>query len=231
MFKLLIREKRRSILPFMPKKAGLIIGVTVIFVVLAAFFMIQKSNPATSTQTADSAKKESGESLGDFAKGSIASLLSAGKNVTCSMKYPDGNGSGTVYVSGKKMRGEFTVMAEAPKEYKSSMIQDGDYAYMWSDVDKKGTKFKVSGIPTPSPTTTTKTEAVDINQEVDLKCSAWNVDPSMFVVPADIEFMDMSAMMEKVQEQSGMMRDSQKSSCDAIADPQAKAACQSALGN
>lgn len=196
-----------------------------------AFFMIQKSNPSTSTQTADTAQNTSNQSLGDFAKGSIASLLTAGKNVTCSMQYPDGNGSGTVYVTGKKMRGEFTVKTDASKEYQSSMIQDGEYAYMWSDADKKGTKFKVSGIPTPSPATAAKSEAVDINQEVDLKCSTWSVDPSKFIVPADVEFTDLSAIMEKVQEQSGAMKDTQKSACDSIADPEQKAACQSALGN
>lgn len=215
----------------MQKKAGLLIGSIVIIVVLAAFFMIQKSNPSTSTQTADSAQNTSSQSLGDFAKGSIASLLTAGKNVTCSMKYPDGNGSGTIYVTGKKMRGEFTVKMDASKEYQSSMIQDGEYAYMWSDADKKGTKFKVSGIPSSSPAAAAKSEVVDINQEVDLKCSTWNVDSSKFVVPADVEFTDLSAMMEKVQEQSGAMKDAQKSPCDAIADSEQKAACQSALGN
>lgn len=215
----------------MQKKAGLIIGAIVIGVVLAAFFLMKSSSPSTSSQTADTMQKETGESVGSMAKGSIASLLSAGKNVNCSMKYPDGKGSGTVYVSGKKMRGDFTVMMDATKEYKSSMIQDGEYAYMWSDADKKGTKFKVSGIPTPSPATTAKTDTVDINQEVDLNCSTWGVDPSMFVVPTDVQFTDMSAAMEQMQKQTGTMKDVQKGACDAIADPQAKAACQSALGN
>ena len=147
------------------------------------------------------------------------------------MVYPDGKGSGTIDVSGKKMRGDFNMMVDSTKEYKSSMIQDGEYAYMWSDADKKGTKFKVAGLPSPSPTATSKSSTVDVNQEVDLKCSSWGVDPSKFVVPTDVEFTDMSAMMDKMQEQSGMMKNTQKSACDAISDPQAKAQCVSALGN
>lgn len=215
----------------MQKKAGLVIGAIVIIVVLIAFFMMQKTNPSTSSQSVNETQKVTeSESLGSVTKGSIASLLAAGKNVTCAMTYPDGKGSGTIYVSGKKMRGDFTVIMDASKEYKSSMIQDGEYAYMWSDLDKKGTKFKVSGIPTPTPATTPKTDTVDINQEVDMNCSTWGVDPSKFVVPTDVQFTDMSAMMENIQGQ-GTMKDSQKSACDSIADPQAKAACQSALEN
>lgn len=215
----------------MQKKAGLIIGAIVVIVVLVAFFLMQKSNPSTSSQTADTMQNQTNDdTAASMTKGSIASLLTAGKNVTCSMTYPDGKGSGTIYVSGKKMRGDFTMM-DASREYKSSMIQDGEYAYMWSDADKKGTKFKVAGIPSPSPVANAKMDTADINQEVDLNCSTWGVDPSRFVVPTDVEFTDMSSMMEQMQDQSGMMKDADKSACDAISDPQAKAACQSALGN
>lgn len=215
----------------MQKKAGLVIGAIVIIVVLIAFFMMQKTNPSTSSQSAKETQNTTkSESLGSATKGSIASLLAAGKNVSCTMTNPDGKGTGAIYVSGKKVRGDFTTMTDPSKEFKSSMIQDGEYAYMWSDADKKGTKFKVSAIPTPTPNSASTTDAVDINQEVDMNCSTWTVDPSKFIVPADVQFTDMSAMMEGMQGQ-GTTNNSQKSICDSIADPQAKAACQSSLGN
>ncbi len=213
----------------MPKKAGLIIGAVVIIVVLAAFFMIQKSNPAAPSESADSTQKESSDSLNNFAKGSIASLLTAGKNVTCSLKYPEGKGTGTVFVSGKKVRGDFTTATDAAKEFKTSMIQDGEYAYIWSDADKKGTKIKVSGLPSPSPVANSKTDTSDINQEVDLSCSTWSADPSKFAVPADVEFTDVSALMEKSQGQLPAGNSTPTSPCDAITDPQNKAACISAM--
>lgn len=208
----------------MQKKIGIIAAALVLLVIIAFFALKQSSKPSDNIES--SQKTESGESL---TRGSIANLLTSGKNVNCAMTYPDGKGSGTIYVSGHKMRGDFMVNAEAMGEVKSSMIQDGEYAYMWSDVDKKGTKFKVAGIGTPSPAANSKTESVDVNQEVDLKCSSWGVDSSMFIVPTDVEFTDMSAMMEKVQDQSGAIPSNQNNLCDSIIDPQDKAACVSAL--
>lgn len=190
-----------------------------------AFNQFSKTSK-TSSEINSSQKTESSESL---TRGSIANLLTSGKNVNCTMTYPDGKGSGTIYVSGHNMRGDFMVNVEAMGEVKSSMIQDGEYAYMWSDADKKGTKFKVSGLPSPSPAANSQAESVDLNQQVDLKCSAWGVDASKFTVPGDVEFTDMSAIMEKVQGQSGAVQNNQNNICDSITDPQAKAACVSAL--
>lgn len=211
----------------MQKQVGIVVGAAVILFIIAiiAFNQFSKTSK-TSSETSSSQKTESSESL---TRGSIANLLTSGKNVNCTMNYPDGKGSGTIYVSGKKMRGDFTVNVETIGEVKSSMIQDGEYAYMWSDADKKGTKFKVSGIPAPSPTADSNNQSVDLNQEVDLKCSSWGVDPSKFTVPSDVEFTDMSAMMEKVQDQSGAIQNNQSNLCDSITDPQDKAACVSAL--
>lgn len=209
----------------MHKKIGIIIAAFILLVIIA-FFALNQASKTSSNKIASSEKSESSEPL---TRGSIASLLTSGKNVNCTMSYPDGKGAGTIYVSGKKMRGDFTVNVETIGEVKSSMIQDGEYAYMWSDADKKGTKFKVSGIPTPSPTANSSNQSVDLNQEVDLKCSSWGVDPSKFTVPSDVEFTDMSAMMEKVQDQSGAIQNNQSNLCDSITDPQDKAACVSAL--
>lgn len=209
----------------MPKKTGIIIGAVILMIIITFFAFNQFSNKTTPGISSEE-KAVSSDSL---TKGSIANLLTSGKNVNCTMTYPDGKGSGIIYVSGKKMRGDFMVNVESLGEVKSSMIQDGEYAYLWSDADKKGTKFKVSGIPTPSPIANSSNQSVDLNQEVDLKCSSWGVDPSKFTVPSDVEFTDMSAMMEKVQDQSGAIQDNQSNLCDSITDPQAKAACVSAL--
>lgn len=228
-FHCLIREKGGSILfeMNMQKKAGLIIGVIVIAIVLAVFFLMQSmKSPEQKSENSVA------NGLGEMTKGSIAGLIAAGKSVNCTMNYPDGQGSGSVYVSGKKVRGDFSVLAEG-KEYKSSMIQDGDYAYLWSDADKKGTKIKVSGLGSGSAPTgaNSQSQAVNLDQQVDLKCSSEGVDASKFVVPSDVEFTDMSAMMEKVQQQSGQTPGSTSSPCDAITDPQAKASCVSAYSN
>lgn len=206
----------------MQKKIAVIVGGLILLVV-AFFALKQSSKPSVNIES--SPKSESSESL---TRSSIASLLTSGKNVNCTMNYPDGKGTGAIYVSGKKMRGDFTVNVESIGEVKSSMIQDGEYAYVWG-ADKKGTKFKISGIPTPSPTANAQNESVDINQEVDLKCSPWGVDASMFTVPSDVEFTDMSTMMEKMQDQSGAIQNNQSNLCDSITDPQDKAACVSAM--
>lgn len=199
--------------------------VIVIVLVALAYYMFMRNQPGVvPSYTAQTSSSDSSES-----KGSIQSLLTAGKNVTCTINYPDQAGSGTVYVSGNKFRGDFNLKARE-KEMVSHMIKDAETAYMWSDGSDQGTMFKMDAVK-PSVAPGTPSQTTDLNKEVDYKCSPGGADAAKFTPPANVKFTDMSAMMKNVEQSpaKGTQPKMDKSVCDAIADSAAKAQCISAF--
>ena len=204
----------------MPKSTPLIaVGAAIIIAVLVGgyFFLNKKSQaPQEPSVTSQEQKSETGG-----IKSSIKSLLSGGKNVTCTVKYPsaDQTAEGKIYVSGQKMRGDFNMMVSG-KAIESHMISDEAYIYSWSSEAKQGVKFKVDQTEAKASPTS---ESVDIDKEVDMDCSSWGVDNSKFSIPPDIQFTDLSEMMKQTPASGGQNQGS--SACEAITDPAAKAAC------
>jgi len=204
----------------MPKQTLLITGavVAVIIIGAAGFFLLKKpaQTPQESTTTQPTQQEES------QAKGSIKNLLAAGKNQTCTIKYPVGEqmGEGTVYVSGKNLRGDFT-MTSAEKTFDSHMIQDETYMYSWSSLSPQGVKMKIAELEKVQASPTA--ESVDLDQEVDINCSSWSVDNSKFTPPTDVTFVETGTIPSQTQKLD-------KSICDQITDPQAKASCLQSLG-
>ena len=167
-------------------------------------------------------------------KGSIKSLIGAGKNVTCAIRN-EGGGSSTIYVSGNSMRGDFDSNVDS-KSVVSHMIQEGDYAYIWTDGATEGSKMNIKAMQETAANAsttkqTTQSTNTDIDKEVDMKCSAWSVDTSKFTPPSDVAFTDLSVMMDKMAPGAGGNAASKLDSsyCNAIPDAQAKADCISAL--
>ena len=214
----------------MQKSQALILGAVVVIVLIIAalgFFIFSKSSKNAQVTPATSES----EQIQGSSKGSIMSLLSGGKSVTCKMSYPDGGTSGTIYVADKKVRGDFTAEADG-KQMESHMIQDGDFGYFWSG--NQGTKMKTSDSAQASPAPNAQTSAPDLNKDVDMDCSSWSVDASKFELPADVKFTDLTEMMMQIQKTpapGGATNNSQSSYCDQITDPQAKAACMNAAGS
>lgn len=175
--------------------------------------------------------QNAGESM---TKGSIKGLLGTGKNVMCVIDSGAG-GASTVYVSGNNMRGDFTTVAGSTTT-KSHMVQDGDYAYIWTDGATEGSKMNIKAMQESAGNASSSGQSAqdvtaDIDREVDMKCSAWNVDNSKFEVPTNVTFTDLSAMMEKMAPGAGgnAAPKMDSSYCNAIPDAQAKADCISAL--
>ena len=207
------------ILRSMPKQTLLIAGaIAVVIVAAAGFFFLKKpaQTPQESTTTQPTQPEES------QTKGSIKNLLAAGKNQTCTIKYPTAEqvGEGTVYVSGKNLRGDFTMTSEG-KTIDSHMIQDETYMYSWSSLSPQGVKMKIAELEKVQASTTA--ESVDLDQEADVNCSSWNVDNSMFTPPVNVNFVETPTTPTQTQQID-------KSVCDQITDPQAKASCLQSLG-
>lgn len=203
----------------MSKQLGVIIGVVILALVIGAVAYTQVKKPQKSSETSMQTSPNTEESI---SKGSIKSLLSAGKNVTCDITYTDQPGSsGTVYVTGNKMRGDFTVNVNN-KAVESHMVSDGAFAYVWST--NQGTKMKIDTLESPAPSA--QSQGTDINKDVDLKCKSWIVDNSKLTPSSDVKFTDLSDFMKPASSPSASgTNNSSKSYCDQIINPQAKAAC------
>ena len=204
----------------MPKQTLLIAGaiVAVIIIGAAGFFLLKK--PAQTLQESPTVQQTQPEE--SQTKGSIKNLLAAGKNQTCTIKYPAGEqiGEGTVYVSGKNLRGDFTITSEG-KTIDSHIIQDETYMYSWSSLTPQGIKMKIADLEKVQASPTT--ESVDLEKEVDVNCSHWSVDNSMFTPPSNVTFVETGTTPGQTQQLD-------KSVCGQVTDPQAKTACLQSIG-
>lgn len=209
----------------MPSKNIAIIAGTVglIIVLFVAGYFAMNKKSAQNPQNPETATSQEATSDAQT-KGSIKSLLSAGKNQTCTIKYPqaDQMGQGTVYVSASKVRGDFLFTSEG-KAFDSHMIQDGEFMYSWSSASTQGTKMKTSDLEKVQPSPTSG--QVDLNSEVNLDCSAWSVDNAKFSPPSNITFTDITQSMNQSQQSPTTQTKTGGSVCNQITDPAAKAAC------
>jgi len=211
------------------KNIGIAIGAIILILILGAGgFLFMKYSKAPATSSTQSAKPASNNSTSD----SILSLLSGGKNVNCSITYPDNKGTGTIFVADKKFAGDFTTTDTAGKETTGHMISDGTFMYIWSGSMTTGIKMNLADAKNTAQNAQ-NTQGVDINQKVGLNCSPWLPDNSKFTVPTNIKFQDMSELLKQFQPQvttapkTGTQTGA--SPCDQITDPTAKAACAKAL--
>lgn len=185
-------------------------------------------NSSKSPVTTQTAKPQNNNSI----NGSIASLLSGGKNVNCSITYPDNKGTGTIFVSDKKFAGDFTTKDASGKETIGHTISDGTNIYVWSAAMTTGIKMNLVDAKNTAQNTQ-NTQSFDVNQKVGLNCSPWLPDNSKFTVPTNIKFQDVSQLLKQFQPQATTApktgTQTGSSPCDQITDPTAKTACVNAL--
>jgi len=159
----------------------------------------------------------------------------------CTFESTDANGSnkGSSYISGQKVRTDFSGTDPDGKAYNGSMISDGTYMYSWSTATPQGMKIKITE-ETNQAVEDVKQDAqenpnqyIDPNDKVDYKCQGWRADQGMFTPPSDIEFVDYSQLMEQTQQntqdQTGDLKNAQCAACDSLAGDE-QTACKSALG-
>lgn len=215
----------------MNKKTWLIIVVA--FIIIAALALggiyLQSSKKTPSAKPVVTTQpKETSNAM----KGSIISLLSGGKTLSCKVTYPDNKGTGTIVVADKKFAGDFDVKDNSGKTTTAHMISDGTDVYIWSEKLPMGVKMNLNAAKSAASNAQTN-QTVDINQNVDMQCGAWIVDNSKFVVPTAITFTDVSKYFNQNQTTTVAPQSGTKvmntSLCDQITNASAKAACIQAL--
>jgi hypothetical protein len=174
------------------KNKGLIIGVLVILLLVAGYFLMNKKGSSTAPGTTSLTSDGTSESK------SLKDLLSAGIAQKCTYASTDENGSseGTSYISGEKVRGDFSVVASG-KTTKSHMISDGKTSYIWTDGEEAGFKMTVTDTQEADPSGQTPTQgAAGWDDKFDYKCSAWVTDGSYFTPPSNVKFTDFSELFK-----------------------------------
>jgi len=135
--------------------------------------------------------------------GSFADFLGMNKNQKCTW---DGgqDGSSTLYTDGT--RGKMEIVGQMDdKNTTSYMVNDGEWVYTWNSGSTTGMKMNPEEMDDEYMEDYEEDEMYEemddedshdlSNQEFKLNCEDWKVDASMFTPPANIEFTDLSAMM------------------------------------
>ncbi|MFZ2188078.1 MAG: hypothetical protein WAV73_00755 [Candidatus Moraniibacteriota bacterium] len=160
-------------------------------------------------------KKDDGGS--SIFSGSLKDLMAKGTSMQCSWSADNESGkvSGTVYVNGDKFYQEFLSSQPEKGEMKSFILNDGEWLYQWSTFSKMGTKMKMDeakklaedfqenpAMKAPGgQDVAVKSE--DLDSKFDYNCKKWNVDASKFVLPTDIQFNDLSQMLNALPKEAG----------------------------
>ncbi len=174
---------------------GLILATAAVLLIKGA-----KNSPDDATPTDETVVEEDSSntpaepaSEGEAFKGSLKTLIARGGNYKCMFQQETemGTSTGTVYVSGKEMRGDFTsIVTGVAMTVESHMISDGEYMYTWSGMMPTGMKMKVDATPS---TTAETNEAFNPDLELDYKCDLWTKDASLFNLPQGITFTEVKA--------------------------------------
>lgn len=172
------------------KLIGIIAGVVVLGGVAAYIVMNPASLSVMSDTTGESQTEETAGRTDGMFSGSLADLIGRGGDWQCTFDVASGvaNSSGTVYVSGEKLRGDFSSMVpQLNQTIDSHMIQNDGYVYVWTSLTPQGFKAKTT-IGTPDGTTAFQGQGVDINQQYDYNCTRWAADASVFELPRGVTF-------------------------------------------
>lgn len=168
-----------------------IISIIVVAIVLGGLFILTKSDKNESMEgvNTDEASDSNVSLNGEEAtKTTLDRLIKRGGDFECTFSHSTevGDSSGIVYISGEKVKGEFTsdVKIAGLGTIKTYMISDGDFTYTWSDVSPQGYKSKVVEDKSNS------NDQIPSDQELDYNCSGWVAQDSYFKVPGNITFVE-----------------------------------------
>ncbi|MFV1917070.1 MAG: hypothetical protein ACC618_01080 [Patescibacteria group bacterium] len=216
-----------------------LIGIAVVIVLAAAGFLLSplspfkkpstETAPGTQTQTVTKDDATGEESF----LGTVTDLLKLGKNFECNFDTTDEAGNvtrGTVYVASNRMRGRFNISQPDGTTLAGNTIQDGEYGYTWLEGQNLGTKLKLEKPEGDSVEKDSDTSTNFADDQIGYNCKAWRVDSSMFVPPSDVDFQDLSASIQQIEEVTQEVTDDQCAVCDQLPAGEPKTQCLQSLG-
>lgn len=94
--------------------------------------------------------------------------------------------SGVTYISGGKIRADFTTSVQGYGNVDSHMLADGTHVYSWSSMMPQG--IKTAQTAAGQGGAETSGSGMDANQSYSYDCQPWTPEPSVFAVPAEVTF-------------------------------------------
>lgn len=183
--------------------------LTVILILAFGYSLMNKSEDTTlvdSNQVANQGEQAVGELVAEWQK--VGQAIAAGRAISCQMKNSETDETMQYYVKGNKMRIDSNNPANPDQA--GSLLFDGEFSYTWTADSTQGMKFALkreataSAAPSETMGQAPVDEAPDLSQQ-----SVWEtyqnsgfvvtcdvereVDPTLFVPPANIEFLDLSS--------------------------------------
>lgn len=137
-------------------------------------------------------------------KKSLKELLDLGTAQKCTYEInQDGQVTkGEILIKGEKFR-QNTEITSNEGMMKVYSISDGQYFYSWNDAIKgSGSKMKIEAVETTPEENTQKQENVNWEEKLDYKCNPATLTDADLALPTDIEFVDLSEMMNNLQNMS-----------------------------
>lgn len=210
---------------------NIVIAIAVVLLLGIGGFVFLKKSPVTPSTDTKMTQTTDGSSNTGASEKSLKDLFASGASQQCTFNNPDSKESmGTVYVSGGKVRGDFTVAVEGTN-MTTHMIGDGTNSYIWTDGQTTGMKMAFDPT-TATQNPSTQSQAMDLNAKMNFNCSAWSVDKNIFVVPTNVTFTELNVPKTGtvIKGSTGSdMKIQQCAACDNAPD-EAKEQCKAALG-
>jgi len=163
-----------------------LLGIVAVIIIAVGAWLIIKGAPGGGSSYAPAG-------TGAPASGPVAlsALVAAGNPVTCTFSTTTAQGTeeGTIYVADGKVAGDFTMNGtQGPTQ--AHMIMQDQTNYFWTSAGTQGFKSAV----TATSSSGSSQQGVSYSEPADYACQPWTADESKFTLPANITFMDMSAM-------------------------------------
>ena len=136
-------------------------------------------------------------------KKSLKELLGLGVSQRCTYEVNDEGQvtKGEIIVTGDKFKQTMEISTEEGV-MKINSISDGEYFYSWNEgIEGSGTKIKIEE-NTSSDENIEQPENINWEEKLDYKCSPATLSEADLALPSDIEFVDLSEMMNNLQNMS-----------------------------
>ncbi len=148
---------------------------------------------ATSTINGDISATSTATSSAKTKKDSLRSLLALNKDVSCtiSSKIENTSTEGTIFNSGKMMRGDFVTTTGSKGTVETHLIRNNTDVYAWTGT--QGAKMSVGDFE--SKTQASSSTPIDLDQKVEYSCADWKPDSAKFTIPTNVKFINLSAII------------------------------------
>ncbi len=154
-------------------------------------------------KTGEENLKGTAESSVEEFQSTIEDMAKSGKPYKCnySMKIENISQEGVLYFGGKDMmRGDIAIDMPEIGKNNTHFIKTGETQYVWTDEQpNSGIKMTITEEEMEEMQAEAdeyQQQGVDMDTIMDLKCVKWSPDANMFKPPSNVQFQDLSAMME-----------------------------------